>query len=98
MIISTMNENGEYEDKKVYQQQPPFDFDKEVITQDTKLYAVFIPKVTVHFMSEDGSFEYGHEHLMVGDTAYNPLSDNIVAGVNKPGKDLVHPGSPIYKE
>jgi hypothetical protein len=66
-------------------EQVPFDFDNNVILKDTELYAVFVPKVTVTFKSEDETC--GTEELMVGGKAYNPLSDNIVPGVCKPSKD-----------
>ena len=67
------------------EEQTPFDFDANVFLKDATLYAVFIPKVTVTFKSE-GTI-CGTEELMTGGKAYDPLSNNIVPGVGKSGKE-----------
>ena len=66
-------------------EQTPYDFDKNVILNDTTLYAVFVPKVTVTFESE--GITCGTEDLMTGGRAYDPLSNSIVPGVCKPSSE-----------
>ena len=67
------------------EEQTPFDFDSSVILKDASLYAVFVPKVTVTFKSDETLC--GSEDLMAGGKAYDPLSNNIVPGLCKPSKE-----------
>lgn len=54
---------------------PPFDFSKSVITEDTKLYAIFIPELTVTFM--DGDVELGKQNTVYGGKAFDPTPDAV---------------------
>lgn len=56
---------------------PPFDFSREVITNDMKLYAVYIPQVTATFVdaSDDTEKVLFTETTVPGKRLYDPLKE-----------------------
>lgn len=68
-------DNNEYE---IDNDCPPFNFEKEVITSDITLYAIFIPKCKVTFKVEDETVTT--QDTIFGGKAYDPTP----AGVRSP--------------
>lgn len=58
----------------------PFDFSKEVITTDTKLYAIFIPEVKVDFVTVDDNNNeeiVATQHTVYGGKAFDPTPNGV---------------------
>ena len=67
------------EEIKILKECPPFDFNKEVITSDLKLYAVFIPERKIEFMVDGNTVMT--ETTLFGGRAYNPTPSYVKSKV-----------------
>lgn len=67
------------EEAKLFKECPPFDFNQEIITSDTKLYAVFIPERKVDFIVDGNTVMT--ETTLFGGRAYNPTPDYVKSKV-----------------
>ena len=74
---TVIKENGE--SVELEKECPPFNFSKEVILENTTLYAVFIPKVTVTFKNDDETLAV--QNVFRGGKAYDPTPKAVKSEV-----------------